>query len=174
MDQIAKKVQELGLTLPKCPAPLAAYVPATRSGDIIYVSGQLPSVNGDFSAFCGAVPTEISVEKATEGAAICLMNNVAAALSLLEENESLRLVQMQGFVQSAPGFHDQPIVLNGASELAVKILANAESMPVPQSEYPTFPKTWQSKSAVPSKSLRPKLVLQAVTDGLKAKKHSFL
>ena len=121
MDQIAKKVQELGLTLPKCPAPLAAYVPATRSGDTIYVSGQLPSVNGDFSAFCGTVPTDISVEKAAEGAAICLMNNVAAALSLLEENESLRLVQMQGFVQSAAGFHDQPIVLNGASELAVKI-----------------------------------------------------
>ena len=53
MDQIVKKVQELGLTLPKCPAPLAAYIPATRNGDTIYVSGQLPSINGDFSAFCG-------------------------------------------------------------------------------------------------------------------------
>ena len=121
MDQIVKKVQELGLTLPKCPAPLAAYVPATRNGETIYVSGQLPSINGDFSAFCGSVPTEVSVEKAAEGAAICLMNNVAAALTLLEDDETLRLVQMQGFVQSAEGFHEQPAVLNGASELAVKI-----------------------------------------------------
>ncbi len=121
MDQIVKKVQELGLTLPQCPAPLAAYVPATRNGDTIYVSGQLPSVNGDFSAFCGTVPNEIPVEKAAEGAAICLMNNVAAALTLLQEDETLRLVQMQGFVQSAAGFHEQPAVLNGASELAVKI-----------------------------------------------------
>jgi enamine deaminase RidA (YjgF/YER057c/UK114 family) len=121
MDQIVKKVQELGLTLPQCPAPLAAYVPATRNGDTIFVSGQLPSVNGDFSAFCGSVPKDISVEKAAEGAAICLMNNVAAALTLLEEDETLRLVQMQGFVQSAAGFHEQPAVLNGASELAVKI-----------------------------------------------------
>ena len=121
MEQIVKKVQELGLSLPKCPAPLAAYIPATRSGDMIFVSGQLPSVNGDFSAFCGSVPNQISVEKAAEGAAICLMNNVAAALTQLQEDETLRLVQMQGFVQSAEGFHEQPAVLNGASELAVKI-----------------------------------------------------
>ena len=107
MDQIVKKVQELGLTLPQCPAPIAAYVPATRNGDTIFVSGQLPSVNGDFSAFCGSVPKDISVEK--------------AALTLLEEDETLRLVQMQGFVQSSEGFHEQPAVLNGASELAVKI-----------------------------------------------------
>lgn len=124
MEQIVKKVAELGLTLPKCPAPLAAYVPAVRSGDTIYVSGQLPSVNGDFSAFCGTVPNEISAEKAAEGAAICLMNNVAAALSQLEEGETLRLVQMQGFVQSAAGFHEQPAILNGASELAVKIFGD--------------------------------------------------
>ena len=122
MEQIVKKVKELGLTLPKCPAPLAAYVPATRNGDTIYVSGQLPSINGDFSAFCGSVPTEVSVEKAAEGAAICLMNNIAAAATQLEEGETLRLVQMQGFVQSAAGFHEQPAVLNGASELAVQIL----------------------------------------------------
>ena len=114
MEQIVKKVQELGLSLPKCPAPLAAYIPATRSGDMIFVSGQLPSVNGDFSAFCGSVPNQISVEKAAEGAAICLMNNVAAALTQLQEDETLRLVQMQGFVQSAEGFHEQPAVLNGA------------------------------------------------------------
>ena len=122
MNQIATKVQELGFPLPNCPVPLAAYIPATRSGDIIFVSGQLPSVNGDFSAYTGTVPTELSAEKAKEAAQICLLNNIAAALTQLKSGETLKLVQMQGFVQSACDFHEQPGVLNGASELAVQIL----------------------------------------------------
>ena len=123
MSQIVSKFQELGLTLPACPAPVAAYVPATRFGDTIIVSGQLPSVKGDFSAFTGVVPNQISVEKAKEAAQICFLNNIAAALTQLKAGETLRLVQIQGFVQSANDFHDQPIVLNGASELAVHELA---------------------------------------------------
>ena len=122
MSQIVSKFQEMGLTLPNCPAPLAAYVPATRSGDIIFVSGQLPSVNGDFSAYTGTVPTELPAEKAKEAAQICILNNIAAALTQLKSGETLKLVQMQGFVQSASDFHEQPAVLNGASELAVQIL----------------------------------------------------
>lgn len=124
MQNIIKKVEELGHTLPAVAAPLAAYVPATRAGDIIFVSGQLPSVKGDFSAYTGMVPTELSPEKAKEGAEICLLNNLAAALSLLEDDETLKLVQMQGFVQSTPDFKEQPAILNGASELAVKILGD--------------------------------------------------
>lgn len=119
---IKEKIKELGLELPQCPAPLAAYVPATRFGDTIAVSGQLPSVKGDFSAFCGSVPSQLSVERATEAARICLLNNIAAAMTKLEHGETLRLVQMQGFVQSDVDFHEQPAVLNGASELAEKIL----------------------------------------------------
>ena len=119
---IVKKVSELGLALPQCPAPLAAYVPAVRFGDTVVVSGQLPSVKGDFSAYTGSVPNELSVEKATEAARICLLNNIAAAVSMLQHGETLKLVQMQGFVQSAADFHEQPAVLNGASELAEKIL----------------------------------------------------
>lgn len=122
---IKKKVEELSLTLPECPVPLAAYIPATRVGNTIIVSGQLPSVKGDFSTYTGTVPTELSVEKATEAARICLLNNIAAAMGLLEHGETLRLVQMQGFVQSAADFHEQPAVLNGASELAVQILGDA-------------------------------------------------
>ena len=119
---IVKKVSELGLALPQCPAPLAAYVPAVRFGDTVVVSGQLQSVKGDFSAYTGSVPNELSVEKATEAARICLLNNIAAAVSTLQHGETLKLVQMQGFVQSAADFHEQPAVLNGASELAEKIL----------------------------------------------------
>jgi len=122
MNQIVSKFEELGLALPACPAPLAAYVPAVRYGDTIVVSGQLPSVKGDFSAFTGKVPSELSTEKAKEAAQICLLNNIAAALTQLKNGETLRLVQMQGFVQSASDFHEQPAILNGASELAVKIL----------------------------------------------------
>ncbi|MCQ2054606.1 MAG: RidA family protein [Fibrobacter sp.] len=121
---IKKKVEELGLTLPECPAPLAAYVPATRFGDVVAVSGQLPSVKGDFSAFCGTVPTAIPVEKAVEAARICLLNNIAAAMTMLQHGETLKLVQMHGFVQSDSDFHEQPAVLNGASELAVQILGD--------------------------------------------------
>lgn len=124
MQNIVKKVEELGLVMPAVAAPLAAYVPATRAGDMIFVSGQLPSVNGDFSAYTGIVPTALSQEKATEGAAICLLNNIAAAMSMLEDGETLKLVQMQGFVQSSPDFKEQPAILNGASELAVKILGD--------------------------------------------------
>lgn len=124
MQNIVKKVEELGLVMPAVAAPLAAYVPATRAGNIIFVSGQLPSINGDFSAFTGIVPTALSPEKAKEGAAICLLNNIAAAMSVLEEGETLKLVQMQGFVQSSPDFKEQPAILNGASELAVQILGD--------------------------------------------------
>ena len=81
---IKKKVEELALTLPECPVPLAAYVPATRFGDTIVVSGQLPSIKGDFSAYCGTVPTELPVEKATEAARICLLNNIAAVKGVPE------------------------------------------------------------------------------------------
>ena len=101
---IKKKVEELALTLPECPVPLAAYVPATRFGNTIVVSGQLPSVKGDFSAYTGTVPTELPIEKAVEAARICLLNNIAAAMTQLQHGETLRLVQMQGFVQSAADF----------------------------------------------------------------------
>jgi len=124
MQDIVKKVEELGLALPAVAAPLAAYVPATRAGDIIFVSGQLPSVNGDFSAYTGIVPDALAPEKAKEGAAICFLNNLAAALSKLQDGESLKLVQLQGFVQSNPEFKEQPAILNGASELAVQILGD--------------------------------------------------
>ena len=88
MSQIVSKFQELGLTLPACPAPVAAYVPATRFGDTIIVSGQLPSVKGDFSAFTGVVPNQISVEKAKEASQICFLNNIAAALTQLKAGET--------------------------------------------------------------------------------------
>jgi len=124
MQKIIKKVEELGLALPAVAAPLAAYVPAVRLGNMIIVSGQLPSVNGDFSAYTGIVPTALAPEKAKDAAKICFLNNLAAAMSMLQPDESLKMVQMQGFVQSSPDFKEQPAILNGASELAVEILGD--------------------------------------------------
>ena len=124
MKNIKEKIEALGFTFPEVARPLAAYIPATRAGDMIFVSGQLPSVKGDISAYTGIGPAALSPEQAREGA-ICLLNNIAAAMSLLEGDETLRLVQMQGFVQSSPTFKEQPAILNGASELAVQILGDA-------------------------------------------------
>lgn len=118
---IQKKIEELGLFLPACPKPLASYVPANRIDNLIYVSGQLPSIKGDLGSYVGSVPSSMSPEVAARAAGLCLLNSIAAAISVLQPGETLKLVQMQGFIQSDPDFHEQAAILNGASNLAVKI-----------------------------------------------------
>ena len=118
---IQKKIEELGLFLPTCPKPLASYVPANRIDNLIYVSGQLPSIKGDLGSYVGSVPSSMSPEVAARAAGLCLLNSIAAAMSVLQPGETLKLVQMQGFIQSDPDFHEQAAILNGASNLAVKI-----------------------------------------------------
>lgn len=118
---IQKKIEELGLFLPQCPKPLASYVPANRVDNIIYVSGQLPTIKGNLGDYVGKVPSSMSPEVAARAAALCLLNSIAAAMSVLQPGESLKLIQMQGFVQSEDDFHEQAAILNGASNLAVKI-----------------------------------------------------
>lgn len=118
---IQKKIESLGLFLPPCPKPLAAYVPANRVDNMIYVSGQLPSIKGDLGHFTGKVPSSMSPEVAARAAGICLLNSIAAAVSVLQPGETIKLIQMQGFIQSEPDFHEQAAILNGASNLAVKI-----------------------------------------------------
>ena len=119
MKRILENISNLGMTLPECPQPVAAYIPACRCGSLIFVSGQLPSTEGKMPQ--GRVPNEVSAEDAYTAAGQCFMNGLAAALSVLEANESLRLVQMQGFVQCVPEFKEIPQVINGASELAMKV-----------------------------------------------------
>lgn len=120
MKNILAKLKELNLELPAVPAPVASYIPAKRSGNMIYVSGQLPTKNGILPT--GHVPSEISAEDAKEAAKNSFLNSLAAAISLLKENESLSLVQLQGFVSSIPDFYEQPAIINGASDLALAIL----------------------------------------------------
>ncbi len=106
----------LGLTLPTVVPPLAAYVPAVASGSHVYVSGQLPMVDGALMG-TGKVGAEVSPEEAYAMAARCALNAIAAVEALVGLDRVVRIVKLQGFVASASGFTGQPGVINGASEL---------------------------------------------------------
>ena len=110
------RLAELGLQLPAVTAPLAAYVPAIRTGDHVYVSGQLPMVDGKLLA-TGKVGREVAPEQAKELARRCALNALAAVNALIDLARVVRVVKVVGFVASADGFTRQPGVVNGASEL---------------------------------------------------------
>ncbi|WP_433827613.1 RidA family protein [Actinoplanes sp. CA-015351] len=110
------KLAELGLTLPTVVPPLASYVPAVQSGNYVYVSGQLPLVEGKLP-YAGKVGAEVSPEQAAELAKICGLNALAAIESLVGLGRVVKIVKLTGFVASAPGFTGQPLVINGASNL---------------------------------------------------------
>lgn len=121
MTDLQHRLQHLDLELPECPQPVAAYVPAMRHGSQVFVSGQLPFHQGVLLS-TGGVPVNTSIAQAQACARQCLLNGISAALQVLEPGESLgRLIQLNGFVQSAPGFTQHPAVINGASELALDI-----------------------------------------------------
>jgi enamine deaminase RidA (YjgF/YER057c/UK114 family) len=117
----AERLAELGLTLPPVVAPVAAYVPAVRTGGYVYVSGQLPVVDGKLPA-AGKVGGEVSAADAARLARTCALNALAAAASAAGGLDRIRrIVKVTGFVASAPGFHGQPQVVNGASELLIEV-----------------------------------------------------
>ena len=115
------RLAELGLTLPEVAAPLAAYVPAVQSGHHVYVSGQLPMVDGELAG-TGKVGAEVSPERGAELARICALNALAAVEALVGLGRVVKLVKVTGFVASAPGFTGQPAVVNGASNLFGDVL----------------------------------------------------
>ena len=121
MSGPAERLAALGLTLPPVTAPVAAYVPALRTGPYVYVSGQLPVVEGKLPAV-GKVGAEVSAEDAAGMARTCALNAIAAAASAAGGLEAIRrIVKVTGFVASAPGFNGQPQVINGASELLIEV-----------------------------------------------------
>ncbi|WP_026925325.1 RidA family protein [Glycomyces arizonensis] len=124
MAGVEAALERLGLTLPAVVPPVAAYQPAVRSGDYVYVSGQLPMVGGELAA-TGKVGAEVDVERAYELARICALNGIAAIASIADLDEVARIVKVTGFVASAPGFIEQPKVINGASELLGDVFAEA-------------------------------------------------
>ena len=118
------KLAELGLALPAVAAPVAAYVPAVQTGNHVYVSGQLPIADGKLLA-TGKVGAEVSAEQAKDLARVCALNILAAVDGLVGLENVVKVVKVVGFVASAPGFTDQPIVINGASELLTRVFGEA-------------------------------------------------
>jgi enamine deaminase RidA (YjgF/YER057c/UK114 family) len=123
----AERLAALGLALPAVAAPQAAYVPAVVSRGFVYVSGQLPFVDGKLQV-TGKVGAEVSTEEAAALARICALNGLAAAAAVAGPDGLdgiARIVKVVGFVASAPGFTSQPAVINGASELLIEVFGDA-------------------------------------------------
>ncbi len=110
------RLEELGLQLPPVVPPVAAYVPAVRSGNLVFTSGQLPMVDGALPA-TGKVGAMVTAEQAKDMARTCALNGLAAIDALVGLDAVVKVVKVVGFVASAPDFTGQPGVVNGASEL---------------------------------------------------------
>ena len=117
LSAVEARLAELGLTVPDVVPPVAAYVPAVRTGSYVYTSGQLPMVGGALQA-TGKVGGEVTPEDAKALAATCALNAIAAVKSIVGDlDKVVRVVKVVGFVASVPEFTGQPGVINGASEL---------------------------------------------------------
>jgi len=117
------RLGQLGVALPQVVAPLASYVPAVRTGNLVYTSGQLPMEAGSL-ARTGKVGAEVSPEDGKVLARICALNALAAVDSLVGIDAVTRVVKVIGFVASAPGFSGQPSVINGASDLLAEVFGD--------------------------------------------------
>ncbi len=124
MTAVRARLAELGLELPAVVPPVAAYVPAVRSGDLVFTSGQLPMVEGALPAV-GKVGALVTPEQAKQLARICALNALAAIEALVGLDSVVRVVKVVGFVASTPEFTGQPAVVNGASELLGDVFADA-------------------------------------------------
>jgi enamine deaminase RidA (YjgF/YER057c/UK114 family) len=117
---IQSKLAELGLTLPVAAAPVAAYVPAVRTGNLVFTAGQLPLVDGKIP-FIGKVGSDVTPEQAKDMAQICALNALAAISLVADIDQIERIVRVGGFVNGIPGFVAIPQVVNGASDLLIKL-----------------------------------------------------
>jgi len=120
-----EKLKELGLTLPAPPKPVANYVPAVRVGDLLFLSGVLPSRDGQLIV-TGKLGGSLTVEQGMEAARVAVLNGLSIIRSQAGSLDRVRqIVKMVGYIASVPGFTDQPQVLNGASDLLVSVFGEA-------------------------------------------------
>jgi len=117
---IKEKIDSLGLTLPVAALPVAAYVPAVKTGNLVFVAGQLPLVDGKIVKE-GKVGKEVTPEEAKEMAQVCALNALAAIALVADLDQIERVVRVGGFVNGIPGFTAIPPIINGASELFIKL-----------------------------------------------------
>jgi enamine deaminase RidA (YjgF/YER057c/UK114 family) len=118
------RLAELGVRLPPVAAPVAAYVPAIRSGQLVFTSGQLPFVDGGLRR-TGKVGGTVDIEDAAADAKVCALNALAAVDDLVGLDSIARVVRVVGYVASAEGFSAQPRVVNGASEFLGRVFGEA-------------------------------------------------
>ncbi|GAA1238372.1 RidA family protein [Prauserella halophila] len=121
---VSARLAELGIELPGVAAPVAAYLPAIRTGSHVYTAGQLPFVEGALPA-TGKVGGEVGPDEAKQYARTATLNALAAVHDLVGIDSVARVVKVTGFVASAEGFNAQPAVLNGASELLGEVFGDA-------------------------------------------------
>ncbi|OSC40183.1 RidA family protein [Mycobacterium decipiens] len=121
---VKARLGQLGVALPQLVAPLAAYVPAVRTGNLVYTAGQLPFEAGKLVR-TGKVGADVGPEDAKALARICALNALAAVDSLVGLDAVNQVVKVVGFVASAPGFHGQPSVINGASDLLAEVFGDS-------------------------------------------------
>lgn len=125
MSKIEDRLAELGLSLPEVAKPVAAYVPAVISGNLVFTSGQLPFADGALPA-TGKVGAAVSAEDAKDYARTCALNGLAAAASVIGSlDRVVRVVKVVGFVASDPSFSGQSGVINGASEFLGEVFGDA-------------------------------------------------
>lgn len=124
-SQVAARLQALGLSIPQVVAPLASYVPAVRTGSLVFTAGQLPFVDGQLT-ITGRLGAEVSVEAGADLARICALNAIAGLDTAIDSlDDVVRIVKVVGFVASTPDFFDQPTVVNGASDLLIAAFGDA-------------------------------------------------
>ena len=117
---IKEKIESLGLTLPVAALPVAAYVPAVKTGNLVFVAGQLPLIDGKIVKE-GKVGKEVTPEEAKEMAQVCALNALVAIALVADIDQIERIIRVGGFVNGIPGFFAIPPIINGASELFIKL-----------------------------------------------------
>ena len=121
MSLIEIKIEGLGLKLPDAPKPVAAYIPAKQSGNLVFTAGQLPMVNGELISK-GLLGQDVEIDEANKAARICTLNALAAIKGVIGDLDRIKqIVRVVGYVASVPTFTQQPAVVNGASELLLEI-----------------------------------------------------
>ncbi|QUS54540.1 RidA family protein [Pseudovibrio brasiliensis] len=124
-DTIQQNLEKLGVTLPEAAAPAANYVPFVKTGNQLFISGQLPMQDGKI-AKVGKVGADLSIEDGVEAARLCAINLLAQAKAATGDlSKVIRLVKIVGFVNSNGDFGDQPKVINGASDFMVAAMGDA-------------------------------------------------
>jgi enamine deaminase RidA (YjgF/YER057c/UK114 family) len=118
-------INSIGFKLPEAPKPVAAYIPAKQSGNLVFTAGQLPMVNGELVSK-GHLGQDVEVEDAIKAARICTLNGLAAIKGVIGDLDRIKqIVRVVGYVASVPTFTQQPAVVNGASELLLEIFGEA-------------------------------------------------